>query len=74
MVRTSPGAEEQIWINEDLSVIAGWHGQGSYILALVRNDDGYSIAPIPPSPGYPGGARRHLPGYAPDTQATGTDS
>jgi hypothetical protein len=32
---------------------SGWTGPGRYLLPLVREKDGYSIAPVPPTPGYP---------------------
>jgi len=36
----------------NLANCKGWKGPGFYILPLVRADDAYRVAPLPPSPGF----------------------
>src|SRR5947209_19777960 len=50
----------------------GWQGPGEYILPLVQAEDGFRVAPTPPSPGYPprGGGHAGPPRIYPVTPQT----
>ena len=46
---------------QDLELVGpaqGWQGPGEYIVPLIGSKAGYRLAPIPPSPGYPGNLGR----------------
>ena len=47
-------AGQKIIVDNLTSHCKGWHGPGDYILPLVRDGDGYAIAPVPRSPGFDG--------------------
>jgi hypothetical protein len=50
--KDQPSLARQSIVVTNLPQSVGWRGPGDYILPLIKTDDSYEIARIPPSPGF----------------------
>lgn len=66
-----PPAGDIIVVNlAEAEIEGGWRGSGLYILPLVRSDDRYRVARIPPSPGFDPRTQDARPRIYPGTEET----